>query len=115
MDKHTKFNDDGSVNVALSTQAHTDALDAWVLENEIPSDRIEQAVDSILTQKDGRVTTPTLCNLAAFSLGADVNNLKQVSDRVHSYVKAQTKAGKLFTVKGIGGGVSRTAPVKKAE
>jgi hypothetical protein len=115
MDKYTKYNDDGSINVTLSAQAYTDALNAWKLENEIPADRIESAVDAILAQKDGRVATPTLCHLAAISLGADVNTLKPISDRIHAYIKAQRAAGKLFMVKGVNGGVSRTAPAKKAE
>jgi hypothetical protein len=115
MDKYTQFNTDGSVNVSASTQTYTSALNTWVLENEVPSDNIANAVDEVLAQSaNGRAPIPALCHMVSTRLGADVNTLKMISSRVQTFIRAQINDGKLFVVRGFGGGVTKTEPVKKA-
>ena len=114
MDKHTQFNDDGSVNVVASNRAHSNALAAWVAEHDIPVERISNAVNSVLDAAVGRVLTPTLCNMAATNLGATSANHRAIAERVHTFVKHQINSGVLFVSKGPNGGVSREPPTPKA-
>ncbi|HEY5267565.1 MAG TPA: hypothetical protein VII94_00320 [Candidatus Saccharimonadales bacterium] len=115
MDKYTVRDSSGSVDVTASSNAYAAALTLWVTENEIPSDDIAMAVDSVLDSAAGkRVAMPSLLNFAAQELGADVSSLQAISTRIHEYVTAQVKAEKLFVVKGVGGGVSKERPVKKS-
>lgn|SRR5574337_427848 len=114
MDKFTQRGADGSVDIAASANAYAKALTEWVAENEIPADEIAAAVNAVLDRHTKNIPTPALLSLAAQELGADAENFKVLSDRVHAYVQGQTKAGLLFVIKGKGGGVSRTAPAKKS-
>lgn len=114
MDKFTQRGADGSVDIAASANAYAAALTKWAAENEIPSEEISEAVNAVLDRHTGRIPMPALLSLSAQELNATPETFKVLSDRVHAYVTGQTKAGKLFVVKGKGGGVSRLAPAKKS-
>ena len=114
MDKFTQRGTDGSVDVAASANAYANALTKWCAENEIPSEQIADAVNSVLDSHKGRVQMPALLSLASQRMGATPETFKVLSERVHAYVTGQTKAGLLFVIKGKNGGVSREAPVKKS-
>jgi len=112
MDRFTRRNADGSVNIVASQSAHTEALNQWVAENEVPVDRISTALNTVLDQNasSSRIPMPALLSLVAHELGTSVQNFKSVSNRIHAFVTSQVKAGRLFVVKGKGGGVTREAP-----
>ena len=115
MDKYTVRGTDGSVDVAASANAYAKALTEWTAENEIPSENIEEAVNSILAlNPTTRVPMPALLSAVAMALGASAATHAGISARVHEYVKAQVKAGNLFVLKGLGGGVTSIPPVKKS-
>jgi len=104
-----------TVDIDASVAAYTEALTQWAADNDIPSDQIATAVNTVLDNADGeRVPMPALLNFAATELGSNYRNHSTLTDRIHDFVSAEVKAGRLFTVKGSGGGVSRTAPVKKS-
>jgi hypothetical protein len=114
MDKYTKRGTDGSVDVQASARAYAEALTKWAVENEIPSDQIADAVNTVLDSHSGRVPMPALLSSATQAMGATLDTYKVISDRVRAYVKGQADAKLLFVVKGNGGGVSREAPAKKS-
>jgi len=115
MDKFTVRGTDGSVDIAASANAYAKALTEWTAENEIPAEEIAAAVNTVLDRHAGkRIPMPALLSLASQELGADAENFKVLSDRVHAYVKGQKEAGLLFVILGKGGGVSREAPAKKS-
>jgi hypothetical protein len=115
MDKFTQRGTDGSVDIAASANAYAKALTEWCATHEVPADQIADAVNAVLDQHSGKnIPMPALLSLACQELGADAANFGVLSERVHAYVQGQTKAGLLFTIKGKGGGVSRTAPQKKS-
>jgi hypothetical protein len=115
MDKFTKRDGSGSVDVAASADAYAAALTKWVSENELPVDSIANAVNTVLDRYAGqRISMPALLSMAAQELGATPETFKVLSNRVHSYVKGQTTAERLFVIKGSGGGVSRERPAKKS-
>ncbi len=114
MDKFVVRDVSGSVDVTASANAYAKALTDWVNENEIASDEIAGAVNSVLdAHATSRVPMPALLSLSATALGATPATFKVLSDRVHAYVKGQVTAGNLFVVKGLGGGVGREAPPAK--
>lgn len=114
MDKYTKRDSTGSVDVAASAQAYADALTVWAADNEVPSDTIEAAVNAVLDRFPGqRIPKPALISLSVSELNGTPAQHKTLSERVSSFLKGQVDAGKLFAIKGTGGGMSRTAPVKK--
>lgn len=101
---------DGSVDIEESAKRFATALTEWCAKNEIPSDTIANAVNTVLDRHTGsRIPMPALLSLASQELNATPETFKVLSDRVHAYVSGQTNAGKLFVVKGKGGGVSREA------
>jgi hypothetical protein len=112
--KFLKRGSDGSVDIAASASAYATALTEWCAQNEIPSEKIANAVNTVLGRHTGRIPMPALLSLSVQELGATPETFKVLSDRVHAYVTGQTKAGKLFVTKGKGGGVSREAPAKAA-
>lgn len=112
--KFIKRGSDGSVDVDASKEAYGTALTEWCAQNEIAADRISNAVNEVLDRHAGRIPMPALLSLSVQELNATPATFKVLSDRVHAYVKGQTEAGKLFVVKGKGGGVSREAPKPKA-
>lgn len=115
MDKFVQRDTDGAVDVDASAKAYAAALTEWCAKNEIPSDRIETAVNTVLDQYAGkRIPMPALLSAAVQELDGSPETFKVLSARVHSYVKGQANAGLLFIVKGKGGGVSREAPATKS-
>jgi hypothetical protein len=114
MDKYTKRTTDGSVDIDASSEAYAAALTEWVVTNEIPSEKIETAVNAVLeASPSGRVPMPALLSLASQEMNATPETFTVLSDRIHAYVQGQAKAGLLFVTKGKGGGCSRTAPEPK--
>lgn len=114
MDKYTARSADGSVDVAASANAYAKALTEWAVQNEIPSEDIEESVNAVLAlTPTTRVPMPALLSAVANSLGANAATHKTISARVHAYISAQVEAKRLFVVKGKGGGVTNVAPVKK--
>lgn len=114
MDKFTKRGTDGSVDVEASKAAYGQALAAWCVENEIPSEEIAAAVNTVLDRHPGRIPMPALLSFAVQEMGSDPSTFKVLSDRIHAYVTGQASAKLLFVTKGVGGGVSREAPAKKS-
>ena len=131
MDKYSKLGSDGTVDVAVSAQAYADALTAWKAENEIPTDRIEAAVEAVFDRFPGsRLAMPALLHEAVSELQGTPAQHKALTTRVQKYVAAQcgnTKetrnTGRLDIQQGVGGGVLRLAlpgqdiparPAKKA-
>jgi hypothetical protein len=115
MDKFTKRGTDGSIDIAASANAYAKALTEWAAENEIPSEEIAAAVNTVLDLHAGKnIPMPALLSLAAQEMGATPETFKVLSDRVHAYVTGQSKAELLFVTKGKGGGVSRERPAKKS-
>lgn len=114
MDKFTKRGSDGAVDVAASANAYAKALTEWCAENEIPSEEIADAVNAVLARSQRPVPMPALLSLASQEMNASAETYMTLSDRIHTYIQGQSKAGLLFVIKGKGGGVSRTAPVKKS-
>ena len=115
MDKFSILGSDGSIDVAASANAYAKALSDWKAANEIASDRIETAIDAVFARFPGqRVPVPQLVSFSVSELGATPDQHKNLTARVHAYISGQTKAGKIFVVKGSNGGASRFAPLKKA-
>jgi predicted metalloendopeptidase len=121
MNTYTKRDETGAVDIEASiraqSEAHRQALVAWIAENELPADHVRSAVDSILDKHSQDTSNPRMPQVVAEAtalLGATNETWGVISKRVHAYVSGQVKAGNLFAVKGrTGGGISRTAPVKK--
>lgn len=131
MDKFSKLGSDGTYDVKLSMEAYGAALTAWKAENEIPTDRIEAAVESVFDRFDGqRLAMPALLHETVSVLDGTPAQHKALTARVQKYVAAQcgnTKetrnTGRLDIQQGVGGGVLRLArpgqeiparPAKKA-
>jgi len=109
-----KRDTNGSVDIAASANAYAAALTEWCATNEIPSEDVAEAVNTVLDRHPGRIPMPSLLSFSVQELGATPENFKVLSDRVHAYVTGQAKNSLLFVTKGKGGGVSREAPVKKS-
>jgi hypothetical protein len=117
MDKFTKTGADGSVDVAASANAYAKALTEWKAQNEIPTDRIEAAVEAVFDRFPGvRLSMPSLLHEAVTELKGSPAQHKALSARVQSYVTGQCGAtketrntGRLDIQKGVGGGVLRLA------
>lgn len=114
MDKYTKRSSDGSVDVAASTNAYAKALTEWSSKNDISSDVIAEAVNTVLAANAGsRVPMKALLGAAAQEIGFSPETFSAVTGRVHAYVTGQVEAGMLFVVRGTGGGVTSVRPIKK--
>jgi hypothetical protein len=108
MNQFTVRGADGSVDVAASAQAYTQALTQWITTNEIPSERISNAVNVVLDRFPGqRLSMPSLLSFAVQELGATPEQHKALTERVHAFVKGQATVGVLTIAKGKGGGVGR--------
>lgn len=131
MDKFSKLGADGTVDVSESMKAYEAALVAWKAENEIPTDRIEAAVEAVFDRFPGqRLAMPALLHEAVSELQGTPAQHKALTARVQAYVTGQcgtTKetrnTGRIDIQKGVGGGVLRLAlpgqeiparPAKKA-
>jgi hypothetical protein len=115
MDKFTKRDDSGNVDIAVSVQAYEDALTAWVNDKDTISDSVSTAVEAVLDMYPGkRIPMPALLSAAVMKLDAAPDQHAALSKQCHTYVTQQAAAGNIFIVKGAGGGVGRDAPVKKA-
>lgn len=113
MDKYTVRGSNGSVDVTASAAAYAAALTEWVKSNEIPTDRISNAVSAVLDSFPGqRLPMPQLLSLACQKLGSTPDQFSAVSEHVRAYVRGQAEAGSLVIVKGKGGGVGRPAESK---
>jgi hypothetical protein len=109
MDKYTKFNTLGEVDVAASANAYAVALTQWKQEHEIPTERIEQAVETVFDRTNGKIPMPALVNFSVNELSDDPNAFKPLATRVHAYLTGQKKTGRLTVTNGKGGGVQRLA------
>jgi hypothetical protein len=109
MDKHTKFNTLGEVDVAASTNAYAVALTQWKQTHEIPTERIETAVETVFDRSNGKIPMPALVNFAVNELSNDPAAFKGLASRVHAYVTGQKVAGRITVTNGKGGGVTRLA------
>lgn len=109
MDKHTQFNSLGEADVAASANAYAKALTTWKTAHEIPSERIETAVETVLDRTNGKIPMPALVNFAVNELSQDPTQFKGLSQRVHAYVTGQKNTGRLTVTNGKGGGVQRLA------
>lgn len=109
MDKHTVRDSSGAVDVAASANAYATALTKWVGENELATDTIEMAIESVFDRHPGRLPMPALLGAAVNELNVEPAQHKSVTQRAHDYVSGQAKLGRLEVAKGKGGGVSRLA------
>lgn len=112
MDKYTQFNSLGEADIAASANAYARALTAWKQLNEIPSSRIETAVEAVFDATSGRIPMQLLVSQAVNGLSTNPSQFKALSDRVHAYVTGQKQSktnptGRLSVVQGKQGGVSR--------
>lgn len=114
MDKYTVVNSSGEIDISASTAKYSTALSTWVNENKIDTDTISEAVNSILSKYPGeRVKMPALLSEVTMAVSSNPENYSRDKKRIHSFITGQSKAGKLFVVKGSKGGVGLTAPTKK--
>ena len=109
MDKYTVFNSLGEVDVAASANVYARTLTEWKTQNEIPSDQIENAVETVFDRSNNRLPMPALVSAAVFELSTDANQFKALTKRVHAYIKGQKLTGRISVVQGVGGGVTRLA------
>ena len=114
MDKYTQFNSLGEADVAASANVYAKALTSWKQLNEIPSARIEAAVETVFDGATGRIPMPLLISQAVNQLSTNPGQFKSLSDRVHAYVTAQKQTaanptGRLSVLQGKQGGVARLA------
>src|SRR5208337_4676855 len=100
MDKYTVRGNDGSVDVAASAEAYTEALTEWASQNEIASEKIETEVNAVLAlNPSARVPMPALLSAVTNALGASALTYGTISKRVHAYISGQVKAKNLFVIK----------------
>lgn len=116
MDKFSKLGSDGTFDVDASMAAYGEALVAWKAENEIPTDRIEAAVEAVFDRfPTARLSMPALIHEAVSELQGTPAQHKALSKRVQNYVTGQCgtgetrNTGRLDIQKGVGGGVLRLA------
>lgn len=111
MDKYTEFNSLGEADVAASANAYAKALTAWKSLNEIPTERIETAVEAVFDRTPGSLPMPALVNFAVNEISQEPSQFKSLSKRVHAYVTGQKLTGRISVKQGVKGGVSRVARV----
>lgn len=114
MDKYTQFNSLGEADVAASANAYAKALTQWKLDHEIPSSRIESAVETVFDRTNGKIPMPALVNFAVNEISNDPNQFKGLAARVHAYLTGQKQTkentqGRLLVTNGKNGGVQRLA------
>lgn len=107
MDKYTQYDSLGVADVAASANAYAKALTAWKQANEIPTERIEAAVEAVFDRAKSRLPMPALISFTVNELSQEPGAHKSLSDRVHAYITGQRKVGRLLVVQGKGGGVER--------
>ena len=114
MDKFTIRSTFGEVDVAASANAYAKALTQWVNDNEIDTDTIEHAVETVFDRTPGSLPMPALVNFAVNEISQDASQFKALSTRVHAYIAGQKQtaknpSGRLAVKQGVKGGVSRLA------
>lgn len=116
MDKFTVIGTDGSADVAASANKYAKALTEWKALNEVPTERIEAAVEAVFDRfPDQRLSMPSLLHEAVTELKGTPEQHKTLSKRVRAYVAGQCcigdarNTGRLDIQKGVGGGVIRLA------
>lgn len=109
MDKHVVRGVDGAVDVVKSAEAYATALSKWVAENEVASETIETAVETVFDAHPTRMPMPALVGFTLAELGASPEQYKTLGDRVTAYVRGQCakNTGRIDIAKGVGGGVVR--------
>lgn len=111
MDKYTVLNTLGEVDVAASANAYAKALTAWKSLNEVSTDRIEVAVETVFDRTVGSLPMPALVNFAVNEISQEAGQFKALSKRVHAYLTGQKLAGRIAVKQGKLGGVNRIARV----
>jgi hypothetical protein len=109
MDKFTKRDATGSVDVEASSAAYADALTAWAAENETSAEAVEAAVEAVFDRFPGSMHVPVLVSFAVAELGATPAQHTAMTKRVSAYLKGQSALGRLEVTKGVGGGIKRLA------
>lgn len=112
MDKFTQFNNLGEADVAASAAAYAQALTQWKTDHEIPSDRIEMAVETVFDRTTGKIPMQALVNFTVNEIFNDPTQFKGLAARVRAYLTGQKRTkenpqGRLAVVNGKGGGVER--------
>jgi hypothetical protein len=116
MDKFTVTGSDGTADVNASAAKYAAALTAWKVDNEIPTETIETAVEAVFDRFPGvRLSMPSLLHEAVSELSGTPAQYKSLSTRIQAYVTGQCgtgdarNTGRLDIQKGVGGGVARLA------
>ena len=112
--KYVVMDSSGNIDVTASTAKYSTALSTWIDETQIDPDMISEAVNSVLAKyPNERVKMPTLLSEVTLKVSSNPDNYSRDLKRVHSFITGQSKAGKLFVMKGAHGGVTNVAPIKK--
>lgn len=111
MDKFTSFDANGEADVAASANAYAKALTTWKTQNEIPTEQIETAVETVFDRATGVLPMPALVSFAVSEISQDPAQHKALTKRVHAYITGQKLAGRLSVKQGKMGGVTRLARV----
>lgn len=109
MDKFTVRDSNGSVDVAVSLASYSKALNNWVSVNETPVEVIERAVEAVFDSNSSRLPTPFLASLAVQGMNVDPERFQSLTNRVTTYIRGQVASGRLDSIKGKGGGITRLA------
>lgn len=120
MDKYTvRSASDGSVDVSASVANYHNALAAWVTSNEVSTEAVREAIDTVFDQQasDTRLTLPVLISYTMAILNPSPSQFSAVEDRIRAFLKGEARFN---SSKGKGGGVMRLAlqgeplPLKKS-
>ena len=108
MDKFTVRKQDGSVDVAASTEAYATALSKWVNTHEVSNEEIDKQLSLVFDDYPGNVPTNFLVCLAARNLSVNSEAFPALKKRVHSFLKMELASStKYALLRGVGGGVTR--------
>lgn len=109
--KYFVMSPDGTVDVAASANAFAKAVVEWKAMNEIPSSRIEAAVETVFDRFTGNIPMPALVSYVVHELSEEPAQHGALTDRVRAYLTAQYAkgTGRIEISRGKGGGVSRLA------
>lgn len=114
MDKHTIRNKvDGSVDVSASVNTYAAALSKWVSENEIPSEDIKNALDSVFATVPVGSTIPkaALIAYATTALNPSPGKMTAFQSRIEAFLRGSPD---YFSVMGKGGGIRKVTPEAEA-
>lgn len=110
MDKYTKRNSNGSIDIDASTKAYAEALADWANKNETPVEEIESAVESVFNSFPGqRLTTSFIISNTIVAMQATPEISRSLTKRIQAYLKGQVQSGRFNIAKGTGGGITRLA------